>query len=734
MDMNSKLKGDEMGLLAYYPFDKYNDLGIALIPTLEDITGNAVDAIAINGDVSNIDVPNLKDARPVQEIAFNWVVNNDKIIINVNEQPSAIEKCILEFTVDRVEDMRENRMASPVTWTAYIKQNSVIWNDAQLNFKKEVYTEMSFDVDILNIGGTEQNYTISGLPAWLSVSEPTGSLAPDSYKTVTFTVDPVVNIGDYSLSVFLTSDFGYDEKLNINLNVFEQEPEWIVDPANYQYSMSVIGQLKIDGVFSTNKNDMVAAFVNGECRGKAYSQYIQEYDMFEVFLNIYSNVQSGEEVTFKIWNAGEGYEHINVTPVLTYMYNEVIGMPSNPQIIESSNSYSVDEPLNQGWTWISFNLQNENLSDVQEVMSTITANQGDQIKGQSVYANYSSTYGWDGSLLENGGFTNMAMYMIKLASNDVLKYWGSKLKADEIEIPVNTGWNWISYTPNTNMTVNDAFGNYQPQNGDIVKSQFEFAMYDQGLGWLGSLTYMVPGKGYMFKTSNSNGILTYPVASLKNTEIKGNGYQPVKGTPWTLNEPDFEFNMSVVAKLQLEPNQSISDNNAIGAFYGDKCRGICEVVQVENEELYFVTVYSNSNENITFKLVDMDKGLIYDINESSSFTVNNVVGNINEPFVFTLGEVSTGINNINESLTYSISSYPNPFNSKMTITYSIPQNGNVNIEIFDVLGRKITTLVDEDKLKGTYNVEFSNNNLSSGVYLVKLKSGDYSQTLNVVKY
>ncbi len=733
LDMNSKLVGDEMGLLAYYPFDKYNALGIGLDPTLEDISGLAPDAIAIAGGTSNIDVPNIKDARPVQQLAFDWAVNEDQIIINVNEQPSAIEKCILEFTVDRVEDLRENRMASPVTWTAYIKQNAVIWNDFELNFNKEVYTEMSFDADILNIGGTEQSYTITGLPSWLTCSEPTGSLAPDSYKTLTFTVNPVVNIGDYSLSVFLTSDFGYAEKLNINLNVFEEKPEWTVDENDYQYSMSVIGQLKIDGVFSTNKNDMVAAFVNGECRGLANSEYVEEYDMFEVFLNIYSNQQSGEEVTFKMWNASEGYVHVNVTPILSYMYNEVIGMPSNPQVIESYNSYNVYENLEKGWNWISFNLQNANMEDVNGIMSSVSATDGDQIKGQTEYASYSSAYGWDGSLIDNGGFDNASMYMLKLASGDILEYSGSKLKPDEIEIPLATGWNWISYTPNSNMTVDDAFGNYQPQNGDIVKSQFEFAMYDTGLGWLGSLTYMVTGKGYMFKTTNANGNLTYPIASLYKSEIKGNGYEPVTVSGWNLNEYAYQFNMSVVSQLQLAANQTISENHAIGAFVGDECRGICRAIPIGTQDFYYLTVYSNAPENIDFKLIDLDNGLIYNINENIAFVPNNIVGNHSAEFTMTLGNEVTQVENINQTPSYSVSSYPNPVSDKLHITYSVPENADVLIEIYDVLGKRVATVANGIQTGGKHEIEFSTSNICSGIYVLKMTAAEHIENLNFVK-
>ncbi len=732
LDMNSKLKGTEMGLLSYYPFDKYDDLGALLIPADNDMVTDTLTFTAEGGDFDNIDVPNIKDARPVKNLDFDWVVNNDKIIINLNEQPATIEKCILNFTVRNVEDMYENRMPSPVTWTAYVKQNTVIWDDQMLNFEKEVNKPLTFTEKIINLGGQAQNYEITGLPSWLTVDEPSGSLAPDSYKILTFTVDPVVNIGDYETSVYLTSDFGYAEKLNLSLKVYKTPPDWTVDPDNYQYSMSVIGHLKIDGEFSTNPDDMIAAFVDGECRGVAKSQYVEAYDMYEVFLTIMSNQQSGEHVTFKIWNASEGYVHVNVTPEIDFVSNNIIGTPANPQVIETYNSYSFDQQLENGWNWISFNLASDSLANVAYVMKDVNATDGDQIKTSNVFANYSSTYGWNGTLVDNGGFNNQSMYMIKLASGDTLKYFGSKIDVTTTEIPINTGWNWISYTPNVNMTVNDAFGNYYPANGDVVKSQYEFAMYDQTLGWIGNLTYMVPGRGYMFKTSNPDGILTYPQAHSKAV-ITGNGYNPVKGTPWTLNENDYQFNMSIVAELQIPAY--LSENNAIGVFANGECRGIAKPITVGKQKLYFITAYANSNEKMSFKVVDLDNNEVYDINEPINFVANDVKGTIDNPIILTIKETSSSLPAVSNENEFLVTVYPNPFTKNFEVLYNIENQENIKIELYDVTGRKLYTFENNEENAGKHSisVDAKNINLQPGVYNLKFTAGDESQTIVVIK-
>ncbi len=71
--------------------------------------------------------------------------------------------------------------------------------------------------------------------------------------------------------------------------------------------------------------------------------------------------------------------------------------------------------------------------------------------------------------------------------------------------------------------------------------------------------------------------------------------------------------------------------------------------------------------------------------------------------------------------------YPNPFNPTTTIKYSVPQNDFVNLTIYDILGKAIKTLVNEEKPAGEYEVNFDASNLSSGVYLYKLQTGSYTQ-------
>ncbi len=72
--------------------------------------------------------------------------------------------------------------------------------------------------------------------------------------------------------------------------------------------------------------------------------------------------------------------------------------------------------------------------------------------------------------------------------------------------------------------------------------------------------------------------------------------------------------------------------------------------------------------------------------------------------------------------------FPNPFNPITTIKYSVPTTSNISLVIYDILGREIKTLVNEEKLPGNYTVEFNGANFSSGVYFYVMRADNFIDT------
>jgi hypothetical protein len=101
-----------------------------------------------------------------------------------------------------------------------------------------------------------------------------------------------------------------------------------------------------------------------------------------------------------------------------------------------------------------------------------------------------------------------------------------------------------------------------------------------------------------------------------------------------------------------------------------------------------------------------------------------------------LGEVITSVkedeNNIKPNDFYLAQNYPNPFNPTTRIDFVIKENGLTSLKVYDLLGREVATLVNENLQAGTYYAEFNGSNLPSGIYFYQLQAGNFVQTRKMI--
>lgn len=88
---------------------------------------------------------------------------------------------------------------------------------------------------------------------------------------------------------------------------------------------------------------------------------------------------------------------------------------------------------------------------------------------------------------------------------------------------------------------------------------------------------------------------------------------------------------------------------------------------------------------------------------------------------------------INSPQTFKLDqNFPNPFNPVTNIRFEIPLSLEVKLVIYDILGRKVETLLNEYLQTGIYETEFNAQNLTSGIYFYRIISGSYSETKKMI--
>ena len=121
------------------------------------------------------------------------------------------------------------------------------------------------------------------------------------------------------------------------------------------------------------------------------------------------------------------------------------------------------------------------------------------------------------------------------------------------------------------------------------------------------------------------------------------------------------------------------------------------------------------------------------VKATNSFNSNTWGSNSDiAPFKFTIIQ-STSNEADDKPLSFKLDqNYPNPFNPSTNISYSIPNATFVTIEVFNLLGHKVSTLVNKSQTSGSYITRFDAKDLTSGIYFFRLKAAGVTQTRKMV--
>jgi hypothetical protein len=158
--------------------------------------------------------------------------------------------------------------------------------------------------------------------------------------------------------------------------------------------------------------------------------------------------------------------------------------------------------LSQGWNWISTYIEITNPTEMLLTLETALVGYGQQIKNSNLSTEYDTEWGWFGDL-DEVGFTNEEMIMVKTSAACTVTLEGALSNRANHPITINPGWNWIGYPCAVEMTLNQALGNFTPEAGDKIKNSEGSSEYDLEWGWFGDLETFVPGQGYMYYSNSS---------------------------------------------------------------------------------------------------------------------------------------------------------------------------------------------------------------------------------------
>ena len=631
-----RLTGKEPGLVAYYPFEKktldaYNQT-VTNGSDIDLVTGKHT-AVSGKNIAYTDEAPALRTKPTEENVDFTFTASDNKIVIELNEDEAAIDGSTLNFTVREVRDENGN-YSEPIRWSAFVNRRQLSWSDNVVTLTKKLGESLAFSVKVVNNGGKQQMWEISGMPSWLTADTDNGTTDPLVQDDVTFTIAKSTPIGTYSQTVYLVGGDAIEVPLTLNLTVTGDEPEWMVDKSDYENTMNMIAQLSILGTPSADTADKLAVFVGDECRGVGRPVYSKRYDSYYVLLDIYGNAaDEGTNLSFRAYDASTGMVYTQLecsNGDVAFTKDQIAGTYADPILLNALDYQEQTTSLTKGWNWMALYVQPDDMS-MQTVLAPINA-EVTMAKSQTGFMESTGSEWYGNEIMMN----NSEMYKINLSAPATLKVLGRVADPSSRLITVKQGWNWIAYNATSAMSLDEAFAGMQPEDGDVVKAQSCFAVYD-GYEWAGTLSLLEPGQGYMlYSVATADRTFAYPLAGQIDKTAKARARRlPPAGYFEPVDYHKYPDNMSLIARVTFDGNEL--PGAEIGIYAGDECRSHA---YTNDAGLAYVTIPGNAKTTLTFKL--LYKGKVYTSTTTLDYESDGIVGSTFNPFVINF-DTTTGI-------------------------------------------------------------------------------------------
>jgi hypothetical protein len=395
-----------------------------------------------------------------------------------------------------------------------------------------------------------------------------------------------------------------------------------------------------------------------------------------------------------------------------------------------------DIPLTAGWNIISLAVTPEN-TDMQQLIQPLISD-GTFEKMQDEAGNaieYIEPFGW----VYNIGNCNYAEgYKIRVSENTVLAASGIPVPCPASVYLLN-GWNIMGYPMLQSQNAMDALASLI-DDGHLQKVQDEAGNaieYLSSTGWVDNIINFDHGEGYKIKVSDDCMIsIDDPLTQLKSTKSAITTMPSHFATVYDNNGLDHMNIYITKAEIGSEP---LEYGDEVAVYDGDKCVGIAvitgdeDVISVaaslDDPDTDIIDGFTKTN-RMTIRIWDASEGLeILDINTSYLEGYDGVFEAMGTSALELNGKLKRG--DINQYMTSLGGNYPNPFSNETTIRFTLGEKCKVRIEIYNMLGKRVSILENRVLPRGDHSIIWSGKgdddaDLTPGIYLYKMETSNYS--------
>ena len=341
--------------------------------------------------------------------------------------------------------------------------------------------------------------------------------------------------------------------------------------------------------------------------------------------------------------------------------------------------------------------------------------------GEGVAASPNPSLGWVGSLSEVQAISG---YWVKMADAGILEGAGQPTDP-ETNFELHYGANLISYPFSGAAELGNTIPEEEWTNIDGVIGEGVAATYNPVIGWVGSLSGLEGGRGYWFKVNDLSGIdFTYiPPSDVSRQTFDSSELEQLS---------EFEFNQSTRQGFYfIESIEGVEDGDWVLSYNNNILVGArkwngsyTDIPAMGYDEDLNTAGYCETGDIIRFSLYRPSTGETYNLSSDNISPWEDNLIDIVTSLSIDYGNFVHGFE-LNDV-------YPNPFNPSTTINFTVSNDVNLSLVIYDMNGRIVDTLIDSNVVPGVYDITWNASNYASGVYFAKLSSGAFEQTQKLI--